>query len=184
MMCNITEASEDSTENLTEALLPKNNDLPTYMPYSRSFYTAYSMNISTVNMDPLILTDTTARSDPFGGSVADPTPTTGQSLALSMYSVDTMRSNSKLIVFGSGDIITDEGTAQAYFINPLNLFLTSVTWMYNSDVDMNIANKERTYDSLNITSSAEASRLIAVFAAFPILIAAAGVLIWLRRRNG
>ena len=184
MMCNITEASEDSTENLTEALLPKNNDLPTYMPYSRSFYTAYSMNISTVNMDPLILTDTTARSDPFGGSVADPTPTTGQSLALSMYSVDTMRSNSKLIVFGSGDIITDEGTAQAYFINPLNLFLTSVTWMYNSDVDMNIANKERTYDSLNVTSSAEASRLIAVFAAFPILIAAAGVLIWLRRRNG
>ncbi|MBR5723197.1 MAG: Gldg family protein [Oscillospiraceae bacterium] len=184
MMCDLTEASEGSTENLTEELLPKNNTLPTYMPYSRSFYTAYGANIATVNMDPLILTATTARSDPYGGSLLDPTPKTGQSLALAMYSVDTMRSGSKLIVFGSGDFITDEGSRQAFFINPLLLFQTSVTWMYNSDVDMNIADKQRTYDYLNVKSSGEASTLIAVFAGFPILIAAAGVLIWLRRRNG
>ena len=56
--------------------------------------------------------------------------------------------------------------------------------MYNSDVDMNIANKERTYDTLSVKSSGEASTLIGVFAAFPIIVAAAGVLIWLRRRNG
>lgn len=184
MMCNITEASEDATENLTEALLPKNNDLPTFMPYSRSFQTYYGANIATVNMDPLILTDVTARSDPFGGQQLDPKPKEGQALALAMYAVDTMRSNSKLIVFGSGDIITDEGSKQAAFINPLQLFLTSVTWMYNSDVDMNIANKERTYDTLSVKSSGEASTLIGVFAAFPILVAVAGVLIWLRRRNG
>ena len=95
-----------------------------------------------------------------------------------------MRSGSKLIVFGSGDFITDMGSRQAFFINPLLLFQTSVTWMYNSDVDMNIANKQRTNDNLSVKSSGEASTLIAVFAGFPILIAAAGVLIWLRRRNG
>lgn len=184
MMCNITEASEDATENLTEELLPKNNDLPTYMPYSRSFYTVYGSNIATVNMDPLILTDVTARSDPYGGRALDPKSKEGQSLALAMYAVDTMRSNSKMVVFGSGDIITDEGSSQAFFINPLQLFLTTVTWMYNSDVDMNIANKARTYDTLNVSSSAEASTLIAVFAGFPVVIAVLGVLIWLRRRNG
>ena len=94
-----------------------------------------------------------------------------------------MRSNSKLIVFGSGDIITDEGTAQAYFINPLNLFLTSVTWMYNSDVDMNIADKERTYDSLDINSASAAKGLMALFVGFPLLVALAGVVIWLRRKD-
>ena len=184
MMCNITEASENATENLTEELLPKNNDLPTFMPYSRSFFTVYGANIATISQDPLILTDPTAKSEPFGGNVADPTETKGQSLALSMYSVDTQRSNSKLIVFGSGDIITDEGTGNAYFINPLQLFLTSVTWMYNSDVDMNIANKARTYDTIKVSSTSEASTLLAVFIAFPIVIAVIGVLIWLRRRNG
>ena len=184
MMCNFTEAAEDAEVNLTEELLPKNNDLGTYMPYSRSFYTVYGANIANINTDPLILTDATARSDPYGGKQLDPEVKQGQALALAMYAVDTMRSDSKVIVFGSGDIITDEGTAQAFFINPLLLFQTSVTWMYNSDVDMNIANKERTYDTLSIKSSGEASTLMAVFVAFPVLIAVAGVLIWLRRRNG
>ena len=71
-----------------------------------------------------------------------------------------------------------------FFINPLQLYLSTITWMYNSDVDMNIADKARTYDSLNINSSGEASGLIALFVGFPALVALAGVVIWLRRKDG
>ena len=109
---------------------------------------------------------------------------TGQKLTLAMYAVDAERGGSKAIVFGSGDIITNEGAGSAYFINPLQLFLTSITWMYNSDVDMNIANKSRTFDSLNVTSSSEASALMGVFIGFPILIVVIGVAVWLRRKDG
>jgi hypothetical protein len=56
--------------------------------------------------------------------------------------------------------------------------------MYNSDVDMNIANKARTYDSLNVISSSEATGLMVLFIGFPLLIAAVGVIVWLRRKDG
>ena len=130
-----------------------------------------------------MITQATAKSVPFGGKLLDPQTVEGQPQVLSMYVIDTEHKDSKLIVFGSSDIITDEGTSNAYFINPLQLFLTSVTWMYNSDLDMNILDKERSFDSLNVSSSAEASGLIALFVGFPILIAAVGVVIWLRRKN-
>jgi hypothetical protein len=55
--------------------------------------------------------------------------------------------------------------------------------MYDSDVDMNIENKARTYDTLNVNSSAEASTLMAIFVAYPAIIAALGIFIWLRRKN-
>ena len=55
--------------------------------------------------------------------------------------------------------------------------------MYNSDLDMNIQNKERTFDSLDVNGSGEASGLIALFIGFPVLVAAAGVVIWLRRKD-
>ena len=154
------------------------------MPESRSFYMAYGSNISTVSVEALIKTQTSAQSEPWGGVKLDPQTTTGKELALAMYAQDSERSDSKLAVFGSSDIITDEGTSNAFFINPLQLYLSTITWMYNSDVDMNIADKARTYDSLNINSSGEASGLIALFVGFPALVALAGVVIWLRRKDG
>lgn len=183
MKCDIIQANAETGEDLTSALLPNVNDLPTYMPYSRSFFTIYGTNYGKLKADTLIRTQATAKSVPFGGKLLDPQTVEGQPQVLSMYVIDTEHKDSKLIVFGSSDIITDEGTSNAYFINPLQLFLTSVTWMYNSDLDMNILDKERSFDSLNVSSSAEASGLIALFVGFPILIAAVGVVIWLRRKN-
>lgn len=184
MMCDIEPASEESTEDLTAALLPKNNDLPTYMPYCRSFFKSYGPNVANVSSDILISTAATAKSEPYGGNLPDPQTVTGQKLTLAMYSIDAERGGSKAIVFGSGDIITNEGAGSAYFINPLQLFLTSITWMYNSDVDMNIADKARTFDSLNISSSSEASTLIGVFIGFPVLVVIIGLAVWLRRKDG
>ena len=184
MMCDIQPASDESSDDLTAALLPAVNSLPTYMPYSRSFFSVYGPNVANVSSDVLIATAETAKSEPYGGDVLDAQAVTGQKLTLAMYAVDAERGGSKAIVFGSGDIITNEGAGSAYFINPLQLFLTSITWMYNSDVDMNIANKSRTFDSLNVTSSSEASALMGVFIGFPILIVVIGVAVWLRRKDG
>ncbi len=184
MMCDLQPASDESSDDLTAALLPAVNSLPTYMPYSRSFFSVYGPNVANVSSDVLIATAETAKSEPYGGDVQDAQAVTGQKLTLAMYAVDAERGGSKAIVFGSGDIITNEGAGSAYFINPLQLFLTSITWMYNSDVDMNIANKSRTFDSLNVTSSSEASALMGVFIGFPILIVVIGVVVWLRRKDG
>lgn len=183
MMCNIAEASSEAPYNLTADLLPTVNTIVTYMPYSRSFYSVYSMNFSDISMDTLIVTETTAQSEPWGGTVLDPMAVTGKSLALAMYAEDSQRESSKLVVFGTADIITNEGSSNAYFINPLQLFLSTITWMYDSDVDMNIADKARTYDSLNINSSAAASGMIALFVAFPAAVALAGVVVWFRRKD-
>lgn len=183
MMCDIVPANPDAEDNLTSALTSDVNTLVTYMPYSRSFFEISGSNYTTCSIDTLIKTATTAISEPWGGTQLDPVTLEGVPQILSMYSVDSLRNYSKLIVFGSADIITDAGTANAYFINPLQLFLTSITWMYDSDVDMNIADKARTFDSLDVNSASEASALIAIFVGFPVLVAAAGLIIWLRRKD-
>ena len=183
MMCDILQANSETGEDLTSALLPNVNNIVTFMPYSRSFYTIYGTNFGKLTADTLIQTQTTAKSVPYGGKLLDPQTVEGQPQVLSMYVIDTEHENSKLVVFGSSDFITDKGAGNAYFINPLQLFLTTVTWMYNSDVDMNIQDKARSFDSLTVNSSGEASGLIAMFVGFPILIAAVGVIIWLRRKD-
>lgn len=183
MMCDIIQANAETGEDLTSALLPNVNNIVTYMPYSRSFYTIYGTNYGRLTADTLIRTQTTAKSVPYGGMQPDPETIEGQPQVLSTYVIDTEHNNSKLIVFGSSEFITDAGASNAYFINPLQLFLTSITWMYNSDLDMNIQDKARSFDSLNVNSSAEASGLIALFVGFPVLIAAIGVVVWLRRKN-
>ena len=183
MMCDINEQTDSSKEDLTSMLLPENNDLETFMPYSRSFYNIYGANFSSIDTDAMIKTAVTAQSEPWGGTSKDPETITGQELALAMYAKDPDRNDSKLTVFGSSDFITDTGSKNVYFVNPLTLFQATITWMYNSDVDMNIPNKERTYDSLNINSASEASSMIALFIGFPVLIAAIGVVVWLRRKD-
>ena len=160
-----------------------NNGLITYMPASRSFYSIYTDHYTACSIATQLETASTAMAEPYGGIYEDQDEVTGQKFALAMHSKDSLRNDSKLAVFGSAEIITDESMKTDYFINPVQLVLTTITWMYNSDVDMNIANKERSYDSLNVNSSKEASGLIALFAGFPVIIALAGVVVWLRRKD-
>ena len=183
-MCSLAPASSENGDDLTGALIAGSESLPTYMPYSRSFETLVGTNYSACTIDSLIITDPTAESEPFGGSQLDPQKIEGKELVLSMYSKDSLRSDSKMAVFGSADIIRDSMVSNAYFIMPLQLFLSTVTWMYNSDIDMHIENKARTYDTISISSDADAKTLMAIFAAFPLLIAAAGAFVWWRRKDG
>lgn len=181
-MCDLVPASSDADIDLTAPLL-EDSSILTYMPASRSFYSIFGTNYGTCNIDTLISTQVTAYAEPYGGTFEDPDPIEGKELYLAMYSEDTLRKNAKMAVFGSAEIITDKANETAYFINPLNLFLSTITWMYNSDVDMNIDNKEKTYDSLNVNSEDAATGYIALFVAVPCVVALAGIIIWLRRKD-
>ena len=182
-MCDLVPVAEDSgDEDLTSELLAATN-IPTYMPASRSLISLYSANYTTCSIGTQIRTATTACAEPYGGTLDDADPVTGKQLNLAMHSKDSLRNDAKLALFGTAEFITDEGASNEFFIMPLQLFLSTVTWMYNSDVDMNIANKERTYDSISVNSSEEASGLIALFVAVPLVVAAAGIIIWLRRKD-
>lgn len=190
-LCEIqpaTDATEDEDGDgiregdVTAELL--NSNLKTYMPASRSFYSIYSSNYTTCSIATQLLTASTAKAEPYGGTMEDVDEKTGQQFALAMHSMDSLRNDSKLAVFGSSYIIMDESMKTERFIMPLQLVLSTITWMYNSDVDMNIANKDRTYDSLNVNSSKEASGLIALFIGYPVVITLIGVVIWLRRKDG
>lgn len=189
-MCDLqaaTDSEEDLDEDgyrdgdITAALMDSN--LLTYMPASRSFYTVYNSNYTTCSIATQLATASTAKAEPYGGTYEDMDEVTGQNFPLAMHSKDSLRNDSKLAVFGTSEIITDEGAGNEFFIVPLQLVLSTITWMYDSDVDMNIANKSRTYDSLDVNSSKEASGLIALFIGFPAVVALIGVVIWLRRKD-
>ena len=161
-----------------------NNGLPTFMPASRSFYSIYGNNYTACSIATQIATASTAKAEPYGGTYEDLDEVTGQQFSVAMHSKDSMRNDSKLAVFGTAEFMTDESMSSTeYFINPVQLVAATITWMYNSDVDMNIANKARTHDSLYVNSSKEASGLIALFIGFPIVVALIGVVVWLRRKD-
>ncbi len=191
-MASLSPAGTNADVDLTGALM-EDSSILTYMPASRSFYSIFGSNYQTLNTDTLLTTydaatenssgGSTAYAEPYGGTFADPDPVEGQVLTLAMYSEDTMRKNAKMAVFGSAEFITDDAMATDYYINPVNLFLSTITWMYNSDVDMEIDNKNKTYDSLKVNSEEAATGYIALFVAVPCMVALVGVIIWLRRKD-
>ena len=63
------------------------------------------------------------------------------------------------------------------------LLTFSNTWLYDSDVSMGIGNKLNAYDSMTFSDASHAKKVLASFIIIPILLAAAGVAVWLRRRH-
>ena len=206
IQCNLTEVTEeeDSTEtesvdgyidigsvnshdtgdvDLTSALL--DNGTYTFMPESRSFYPVYNENYTNVSMNSLITANTSAVGEPYGGTSDDPDDVKDDStgLILSMYSMDNSSNEAKTVVFGSADFVTDESLKSDYFINPVYLLLSSVSWMYSNEIDMGIAAKSNTYDTIEFANEAEAKQVMVLFVAIPVVVAIAGVVVWLRRRN-
>lgn len=184
-LVDITQIEDSSaTENLTDLtseLIKNSSSIYPYMPASRSFYQYNAENVSTLNICPLIETYETAYGENCGGTGTD-TEISGI-LELAAYSEDPTRNNSKLVVMGNAEFIDDTSIQQPYVIIPTYLYLGTITWMYNSDIDMGIPSRERTYDYINLKSESDANMMIVLFAAAPIIVTAAGTLIWLKRRN-
>ncbi len=181
-MVDLVPAVEEAEIDLTADLLANKAIIP-YMPSARSFYQQYNENYTTCQVGDLLRTATTAMADPCGGTLEDPESVTGKQQSLAMYSQDSLRNNAKLAVFGSAEFLLDTSMTTNYYIQPTYLYVSTITWMYNSDVDMNIDNKSKTYDELPINSSGTAKTYMALFLAAPIVIALIGVVVWLRRKD-
>ena len=88
------------------------------------------------------------------------------------------------MVMGNAEFIDDSNVSQDYMIIPVNLMLSTISWMYDSDLDMDmgIAAKESTYDSFVLNSENAANTTNIVFTAVPFGVALIGLIVWLRRR--
>ena len=170
------------------------NGLFAIMSNSRSFYQYIGVEDYSLEVGSLLQTvssydengDTTATAigKIYGGTDPSAEDIEGYPLDLAMYSTSTSRNNAKVLVMGNAEFIDDTNISQEYNIIPLYLMLSSMSWMHDSDLllDMGIDDKERDYDSMNIISETAANTTMIVFIAVPVVIGLAGMGVWLKRR--
>jgi len=90
---------------------------------------------------------------------------------------------SKLAVYGSSTFINDEHVEDGSAVVPFNLVLQIISWMYDSDINVGIPDKERAYDHMRFGSGEEATSVIRILYVAPIAVALIGGVVWLRRRS-
>lgn len=105
----------------------------------------------------------------------------GIGLAFGYYSLDKV-SGGKMLVTGSTDII-DNDMISSSVSGSETLLLFSNTWLYDTDVQMGIGNKETAYDTISFTDSKHAESILGLIIIVPIVVALVGVIVWLRRRH-
>lgn len=149
------------------------------MPPSRSFYA--QSDSDSVTAQPLIYTTNTAVGEPYG--IDDYDTITNESLILAAYAEDTSRNNSKMLVFGNSEFITDEIFEQEYTVTAVSTLLSGLAWMYDSSVDMGIAERSYQYDYMVIDSQSKGYGVLAIMLSIPVIIIVVGVVIWIRRKN-
>lgn len=128
-------------------------------------------------------TEYTAVSEPMGGDDATASAAKEKSntpLVMGYYSYNK-QTGAKLYVIGSDDTIdNDRVTISTYGTRMMTLF--SNTWLYDSDIDMGIGTKSNSYDTMVFANGDEASSAIRLFVIAPVVLALAGVAVWLKRR--
>ncbi len=194
--CSVVKQEDDSDNNITAGLsdIIDSGIIP-FMSRSRSFYRILSPKDTSLEVGSLLQTTATG-SDSLGNAVStavgepcggtDPTnqKITEQVLDLAMYSTSSLRSGAKVMVMGNAEFIDDTNVAQDFMIVPVNLMLSVYSWMYDSDLalDMGIANKERTYDTLRLNSEKTANTTNVIFVVVPVAVGLIGLGDWLKRR--
>ncbi|SFB66584.1 GldG family protein [Ruminococcus albus] len=191
--CSIVVADETTKIDITSGLkeFTDQNYFPA-MINTRSFVQIYGEgdNSTHVFSDGLLETidkigdgSSTAIGKPVGG--AKPRETLGNSvLELAMYSTDTQRADSKIMVIGNAEFIDDENIDQNYSMIPVNLQLSVFSWMYDSELalDFGIGSKERTFDEMSIESTSKAQVTNVIFIAVPVFVGLIGGAVLLKRR--
>ena len=184
ILVNLVDASNhesDEVVDLTSALIEAESIYP-YMPASRSLYNVQTENASDLIICPLIETYDTALGKPYGGTAVDPDEISGK-LYLAAYSQDRTRNNSKIVVMGNAEFIDDNHVNEDYTIVPVMLYLSSISWMYGSDIDMGVADKTLTIDQMVLATKEDTKVMLGILYTAPVVVAAVGVIIWLRRKN-
>lgn len=156
-----------------------------YMPSSRSFYNT-SDDDSQMEVETLISTYDTAMCEPFGGT--EDCPLGGGVLYLAAKAEDPSRNGSKLFVTGTSEFVEDASITK--IMNETNtaslspyLFLSTVSWMDKINSDMLYPTRVQATDYITIPDKKTGNIILVIMIAFPVLIAASGVIVWARRHN-
>lgn len=121
---------------------------------------------------------------PFGGdddTAESAKKLDGYQLELGFYSYNK-QNGSKMIAVGTTDIIDADNMAASISVSQ-QLILNSVVWLYDSDIRMDIGNKGVTFDYMAFPGAEEANSTLRIFSIVPFVIAAIGLLVWLKRRH-
>ncbi len=183
---NTNSTQAENLTDLTSILIDDSGTLIPYMPASRTFFDYKGENYSQVNICPLMETYDTINVEQYGGKKENPEDLknmNNQALWVSAYSENPERNNSKLVVMGNAEFIDDEHLAEPYTVTPFLLYNSTIEWMSDSDVDMGIPKREHSKDYMTIKSQEDTNLLIVILCAAPIVVASAGIFIWLKRRN-
>lgn len=182
-LVDTTVSEDENTPDLTSELIEQASSIIPYMPASRSFYELSTVeNRTDLIICPLIETYDTAIGTPYGGTEVDPDENAGY-LYLAAFSQDRARNDSKLVVMGNAEFIDDENVKDDYVIIPTMLYSRTITWMYNTDVDMQIPAKTQTSDYMALKSKEDTTAMMIILNAAPVIVALSGIFIWLKRRN-
>lgn len=198
-MCCTVVASEDELDLTYEVITNYlNKGAIAYMSNTRSFYQITSLTDTSAAVGSLLQTTTstdadgyeysTAIGEVYGGNIEDAKDITDEVLDLAMYSTSTFRNDAKLMVIGNAEFIDDDNytydTTQDDLNIPAKLMLAVFTWMYDSDLDldMGIADKEQSYDTIVLNSEAAANTATILFISVPFGVALIGLIVWLKRR--
>ena len=195
--CNVVR-SEDELDLTSEVADAMDAGIVPFMSNTRSFYQLLGSSATTDNtvasgsLLQTMQTSTDALGNPVSSAVGEvcggDNPSAqnieGHVLDLAMYAQSVRRNNAKIMVMGNAEFIDDTNVQQDYMIIPVNLTLSVFSWMYDSelDLDMGIADKERGLDSLRLNSEKEANTANILFVAVPFGMALIGAGVWLKRR--
>ncbi len=193
---NLVASDAESSDALTSGVLDmtENQGYYAFMRDTRSFYQLQGYSDGTLEIGSLMQTISTTDSmgntvstavgEAYGGDDPGAEDITGMVLDLVMYSRSPSRNDAKVLAFGNAEFIDDASVTEDYMIIPVYLYLSTITWMYDSDLDMDmgIADKAKDYDSIVFGSASEANTLAVIFMVVPFVVAIIGAGVWLGRR--
>ena len=172
--------SKELTSMLTDSLSELGGSY-TLIPESRSF--VFENVPSNIDNDALLLSNNTAVGEPYGGTAEDPREYTNEQLNLAGYAKDISRNDSKLVFFGSADFLDNDHIENSDFVSTQLLYLTTITWMYSTDIDMGITDKAPETDYIDLQNEHFSNSLLVIIGIIPIAVALVGVGVWIKRRN-
>ncbi len=179
IMCSYTDV------DFNEALKSdqERSGLSLYMPASRSFYSITDDDSkSGIEVEPLIETFDSAESEVYGGTDKN-APAINGLMYIAARSENPNKNNSKLFVTGTAEFMADKTMQEGYTILAPYIFLCSVTWMDQLNSEMIYPTRVQAVDYISIPDTKTGNIILVVIIVYPILISAAGVIIWMRRRN-
>lgn len=131
---------------------------------------------------PLLTTSDVAVGEPYGGGVTEEIRGPVDVGLIAQYEgIKT----TKIAVIGNAYFATDEMISYYYpdSYSTLLLMARTVDWMYDKTNDVFVLPKSSNLDSIILTGLNASLVVVVTVIAFPILIVAAGIIIWLRRRH-